>query len=334
MREFVAALTALWGTVLLAPLPAADATLEAVPLIPCPMTTSAMPALDGHGSDVRRQPNMVTAEVDRRGRERVFLIDRCSNRVTLPEIYGVFAAHQVEWNVMGKGEAWWSVLTDLPRANANIPEERKLGFYSGGRDHVQMVYRALTSSSSAAAHAVYSSLEQGTVIGEYRRNPCTIAATRPDLDLQIELLANGVGPGATYEKPFGAVLDFGCGLGRLAFGFAPRASKVFCIDQSVHHLALAATEWAVRRPESIEKERVMFVPSSPDLIAAVRGTLFDFVHSVIVMQHMVPALQAVYLEQFCDILKEGGTGCDGPPLFVNSDVFVNIVRLCVHPCAT
>ena len=37
-------------------------------------------------------------------------------------------------------------------------------------------------------------------------------------------------------------------------------------------------------------------------------TRFDFVHSVIALQHMVPALQVVYLEQLCDLLIPGGSG--------------------------
>jgi SAM-dependent methyltransferase len=266
-------------------------------------------------------PSALTAEVDERGRERVFLVERCGTRVTLPQVYGAFAAHQVEWNMMGKDDAWWSVLIGFQKGTA-VPEASKRAFYQSGREHIEMVHRALTTSSTASAHAVYSAFEQREH-GIYRPAACTMSATRPDMHLQEALLAQGVGPGATASRPFGTVLDFGCGLGRLAFGFAVQATEVLCVDQSVHHLAIAAAEWAVRRPASVEDSRVVFVPSSTDLIAAVRSKRIDFVHSVIVMQHMVPALQAVYLEQFCDVLSEGGTGWVQIPIDHRCHFFFN-----------
>lgn len=106
----------------------------------------------------------------------------------------------------------------------------------------------------------------------------------------------------------GIVLDFGCGLGRLGMAFArlPNVSHVFCIDQSVHHLSIARDEWSRRRGQTTA--RLHFVHSTPDLLAAMRGRQVDFVHSVIVLQHMVPPLQQVYLEQLCDVLAPGGSG--------------------------
>jgi|EP01047_Picozoa_sp_COSAG01_P042885 hypothetical protein len=41
---------------------------------------------------------------------------------------------------------------------------------------------------------------------------------------------------------------------------------------------------------------------------ALSGWKFDVVHSVIVLQHMLPPLQQVYLEQMCDALRPGGHG--------------------------
>ncbi len=101
------------------------------------------------------------------------------------------------------------------------------------------------------------------------------------------------------------VLDFGCGLGRLAFAFANTFnSRVTCVDQSVHHLSIAQAEWARRKTSGT----VEFVVSGPDLLSSMTLKQFDFVHSVIVLQHMVPALQTVYLEQMCDLLAPGGKG--------------------------
>lgn len=109
------------------------------------------------------------------------------------------------------------------------------------------------------------------------------------------------------ELPRGAsVLDFGCGLGRLSFAFAavPEVGYVACVDHSIHHLRIADKEY--KRRQQPGWGTVETVLSSPDLLAAVAGRRFDFVYSLIVLQHMLPQLQQVYLEQFCDVLKPGG----------------------------
>ena len=80
------------------------------------------------------------------------------------------------------------------------------------------------------------------------------------------------------------VLDFGCGLGRLAFAFANDLSaKVTWVDQSTHHLRIAEQEWKNRRTHG----EIEFITSSPDLLASVGAERFDFFHSVLVLQHMV-----------------------------------------------
>jgi len=103
-----------------------------------------------------------------------------------------------------------------------------------------------------------------------------------------------------------SVLDFGCGLGRLAFAFARLGADVACVDQSVHHLRLAEQEWTVRRGE--QDGAISFLPSTPDLLAALSGRRFELVHSIIAMQHMISPLQTAYLEQLCDALADGGIG--------------------------
>jgi len=91
----------------------------------------------------------------------------------------------------------------------------------------------------------------------------------------------------------------------MAFSFAnDLQADVTCVDQSYHHRAIAEQEWQRRRRAG----RVQFVTSTPDLISAVGGKRFDFVFSFIVLQHMVPALQVMYIEQFCDLLVPGGIG--------------------------
>ena len=180
---------------------------------------------------------------------RVFEVAKCGYNVSLPSVYPIFAAHQVEWNLLGKTMPWWSVLSGQDKT-VDINEPSKVEFYRSGSTHVATVAPA-----------------------------AGLAGKR--------------------------VLDFGCGLGRLAFAFANDfGASVTCVDQSVHHLKVAEAQWGQRRKQG----DVEIVVSSPDLLASVGSRRFDFVHSVITLQHMVPALQIIYLEQFCDVLKVNGTG--------------------------
>jgi 2-polyprenyl-3-methyl-5-hydroxy-6-metoxy-1,4-benzoquinol methylase len=104
----------------------------------------------------------------------------------------------------------------------------------------------------------------------------------------------------------GAVLDFGCGLGRLAFAFAQHYERVYCVDQSVHHLRRASS--AMASLNASRAGRINFVTTTPDLLAALGGARVDAVHSVIALQHVPKPLQLVYFEQLCDALHPGGVG--------------------------
>jgi SAM-dependent methyltransferase len=126
---------------------------------------------------------MLTGTIDVNGHARVFPVPSCGVNVTIPKVTNAFFAHMVEWSIMGKQRAWWSVLTGLPQTPV-ISEEHKTQFYASGDTHVSKVLVDL-----GLAHVP-------------RR-----------------------------------VLDFGCGLGRLAFAFAARGSHVTCIDQSVHPIS-------------------------------------------------------------------------------------------------
>ena len=209
---------------------------------------------------------------------RHFEVRKCLTNVTLPSVYHVFAAHQLEWNVMGKEAPWWSVLTGLPKAR-DVPLSVKDEFYRSGSEHVEAIAKTTLSQRKG--------MQQ--VFKRHRHRESSDAAPR--------------------------VLEFGCGLGRLGFAFANDfGAAVTCVDQSVHHLQVARAEWKQRKAAgSIE-----FVVSGPDLIAAVEGRRFDFVHTVLVLQHMVPHLQVVYMEQFCDVLAVGGSGWLQVPIWTHT----------------
>ena len=107
----------------------------------------------------------------------------------------------------------------------------------------------------------------------------------------------------------GDVLDFGCGLGRLGVSLAQISGvdAVTCVDQSVFHM-IKTEEFTAK----IKKSAAFFpIVSGPDMLMALHQDYrvpkcYDFVNSLIVLQHMITPLQVVYLEQFCDVLKPGG----------------------------
>ena len=232
-------------------------------------------SLDGHDNEMsktisqfhtaKRSDQLSAAlQHNKKGRTqyRNFFIRSCGYNITLSSIYYVYAAHQIEWNIMGREMPWFSVLTGYKRTKT-ITSEKKDEFYRSGTEWVNTVK---------------------TFVGDFS---------------------------FTNKR----VLDFGCGLGRLAFAFAnDHNAHVTCVDQSVHHLRIANKEWIRRR----QNGNVDFVLSSPDLILAVEGKKFDFIHSIIVLQHMVPALQVVYMEQFCDSLAHNGIGWLQIPYISNS----------------
>jgi cyclopropane fatty-acyl-phospholipid synthase-like methyltransferase len=84
-------------------------------------------------------------------------------------------------------------------------------------------------------------------------------------------------------------LDFGSGLGRLSLMLYQR--------MGIAHVLVASAE--MRRPGV--QDHVQFLVSGPDLLQTAAENRFDLVIAMIALQHMVPPLMAVYIEQFCDI---------------------------------
>jgi len=206
--------------------------------------------------------------------QRTFCSDLCQRMYTLSDVYPMFAAHAVEWNLMGKDNAWWSVLVAPEfKDQKDIPLDAKMGFYKSGDQQVNAV----------------------------------VAALPPDAKRKY-------------------VLDFGCGLGRLAFPFSHHYDHVSCVDQSLYHLMQASDSWAKRDQLKNDQnmtsypaadDAVSFFITSPDLIQSVKGRRYDLVHTVIVMQHMMPLLQQAFMEQFCDILNPDGYGWAQIPLWTS-----------------
>jgi 2-polyprenyl-3-methyl-5-hydroxy-6-metoxy-1,4-benzoquinol methylase len=101
-------------------------------------------------------------------------------------------------------------------------------------------------------------------------------------------------------------LDFGSGVGRTALALKRNGGfkHVTGVDQSLWHIQTARKE--IKRLG--QDQQIKFVLSGVDMLLALRGSLFDFVFSIIALQHMIPPLMVAYIEQFCDSLYPGSHG--------------------------
>ncbi len=103
--------------------------------------------------------------------------------------------------------------------------------------------------------------------------------------------------GLHYER--GAVLDFGCGVGRLSNALATHFDEVVAVD-----VAPAMVE----RGRELDRSggRIRWVLNTdPDLRAHADGSV-DVAYSSLVLQHLPPDLATGYLREMVRVLRPGG----------------------------
>jgi len=97
----------------------------------------------------------------------------------------------------------------------------------------------------------------------------------------------------------GKALDFGCGVGRLTQSLAEHFKTVVGVD-------IAPTMIAEAAKYNRHGDRCTYrVNDRPDLLQFSDGT-FDFIFTLIVLQHMAPHYAKGYLKEFLRLLKPGG----------------------------
>jgi SAM-dependent methyltransferase len=115
--------------------------------------------------------------------------------------------------------------------------------------------------------------------------------------LFAQLQKAGLNPPAS-----GRALDFGCGLGRLSQALATRFATVDGVDISSSMIRQADT--FNRFPD-----RVKYHVNPHDNLALFATGQYDFICSLIALQHIPPAFQQSYLRDFLRVLKPGGIAC-------------------------
>lgn len=103
----------------------------------------------------------------------------------------------------------------------------------------------------------------------------------------------------------GVSLDFGCGVGRNLVPLARRSRQAVGIDASSTMVARAVARAAAC---GVANAHALVVDRTIDPDAAARWGPVDFVHSVLVFQHIVASEGFVLFDQLLDMLVPGGHG--------------------------
>lgn len=97
----------------------------------------------------------------------------------------------------------------------------------------------------------------------------------------------------------GAALDFGCGVGRLTQALARHFDRVTGVDISAEMLTHA-------RRLNRHGERVTYLHNTADDLRQLADNQFDFVYSIITLQHMEPVFARRYIAEFVRVAAPGG----------------------------
>ena len=102
-----------------------------------------------------------------------------------------------------------------------------------------------------------------------------------------------------HDIPMTSVLDFGCGVGRLTLPLARRAARVVACD-----VAPTMLVHAQQNSERAGLHNVTFIESSE--LAGLPRDAFDFVCSLLVFQHIPPAVGYGLIRTLLSLLAPGG----------------------------
>ena len=117
---------------------------------------------------------------------------------------------------------------------------------------------------------------------------------RPDVDEALQECAeHGI------EVARGRALDFGCGVGRLTQALASHFDRVDGVDisETMVRLANEHNRWP---------DRVQYHVNTTDDLGLFDDESFDFVLTIIVLQHNPPDVARRYIAEFVRILRPGG----------------------------
>jgi len=98
----------------------------------------------------------------------------------------------------------------------------------------------------------------------------------------------------------GRFLDFGCGVGRLSRALIERFDSGVGIDISPHMIDLA------NKYNAQDQKRIDFLVNQSADLSQIPSASVDFIYSHIVLQHMQPSLQRLFIAEFLRVLRPNG----------------------------
>lgn len=125
--------------------------------------------------------------------------------------------------------------------------------------------------------------------------------------------------GAGVAIPHGRALDFGCGLGRLTLPLSERFESVVGVD---------VAEGMVRGARELARGRdnVSYVHNAQPDLRCLDSSRFDFICSLITLQHVPPDVACVYIGEFVRLLAPGGVAVFQVPSKYNGPRIKRVLR--------
>ncbi len=94
-------------------------------------------------------------------------------------------------------------------------------------------------------------------------------------------------------------LDFGCGVGRLSLALAHHFDQVIGVDIASSMIQLA-------NKHNSQKKKLRYVQIDNPALDEIGEERFDFIHTVLTLQHIEPKYAKQYVKQFIHLLKPDG----------------------------
>lgn len=118
--------------------------------------------------------------------------------------------------------------------------------------------------------------------------------------VEIESVMRALAEADAQPNFNGIFLDFGCGVGRNTRALAQRFAAGIGVDVSETMITLA------RQYSETDAKRATYVVNRREGLPDMPDGTVDFVYCHIVLQHLPPPLQPVFVREFLRVLKPGG----------------------------
>jgi ubiquinone/menaquinone biosynthesis C-methylase UbiE len=126
-----------------------------------------------------------------------------------------------------------------------------------------------------------------------------------------------------YVTEDDVVLDFGCGIGRVAKFMSPHVREVWCVDASSRMLKFASKELS-------DLNNVHFLRAN-GLKMQLKDEMFDFAYSILTLQHLKKEDAYVTLCEIYRLLKIGGLAYFSFPNFLSKEYFQGFLKNAKNP---